>query len=83
MENNLAETAFFVPTGSGFHIRWFTPQREVDLCGHATLASAHVLFNHLGYEAGQIAFESRSDQLKVKRTQAGLEMDFPAHPPEP
>ena len=49
LENNLSETAFFVPVENGFHIRWFTPAAEVDLCGHATLASAHVLFNHLNY----------------------------------
>ena len=48
MENNLAETAFIVRQSNGFHIRWFTPTIEVDLCGHATLATAHVLFNHLG-----------------------------------
>ena len=48
-ENNLAETAFFVPTLKGFHLRWFTPVAEVDLCGHATLASAHVIFEVLGY----------------------------------
>jgi len=50
MENNLSETAFFVPIETGYHIRWFTPTTEVDLCGHATLASAHVLFDILGYE---------------------------------
>ncbi len=49
-ENNLSETAFFIPTDNGFHIRWFTPTSEVDLCGHATLASAYVLFNILGYK---------------------------------
>ncbi|MEJ2453001.1 MAG: PhzF family phenazine biosynthesis protein [Candidatus Thiodiazotropha sp.] len=82
MENNLSETAFFVPTDSGYHIRWFTPAHEVDLCGHATLASAHVLFNHLGYEAQQIAFESRSGILRVRQSGDGLEMDFPAQPPK-
>jgi PhzF family phenazine biosynthesis protein len=81
MENNLSETAFFVPVDSGFHIRWFTPVREVDLCGHATLASAHVLFNHLGYAYEQISFESRSGNLTVRRRQEMLELDFPAQPP--
>jgi PhzF family phenazine biosynthesis protein len=81
MENNLSETAFFVPVDAGFHIRWFTPVREVDLCGHATLASAHVLFNHLGYTAEQISFESRSGNLTVRRQQETLELDFPAQPP--
>ncbi len=81
MENNLSETAFFVPVDTGFHIRWFTPVREVDLCGHATLASAHVLFNHLGYASEQISFESRSGNLTVRRRQETLELDFPAQPP--
>jgi PhzF family phenazine biosynthesis protein len=49
-ENNLSETAFFIPAGEGFQLRWFTPVREVDLCGHATLATAHVLFNILGHD---------------------------------
>ncbi|MEJ2464258.1 MAG: PhzF family phenazine biosynthesis protein, partial [Candidatus Thiodiazotropha sp.] len=81
MENNLSETAFFVPVDTGFHIRWFTPVREVDLCGHATLASAHVLFNHLEYAPEQISFESRSGNLTVRRRQETLELDFPAQPP--
>ncbi len=83
MENNLSETAFFVPTDLGYHIRWFTPLHEVDLCGHATLASAHVLFKHLGYAAEQIVFDSRSGLLRVKQSGDGLEMDFPTQPPTP
>ncbi len=59
-ENNLAETAFFIPSDNGFHIRWFTPKAEVKLCGHATLASAFVLFNCLGYRAESINFDSLS-----------------------
>ena len=59
-ENNLSETAFYVPQGDGFHIRWFTPASEVDLCGHATLATGYVLFNILGYKDSRIEFESRS-----------------------
>ncbi len=59
-ENNLSETAYFVPTKKGFHIRWFTPETEVDLCGHATLATAFVLFNILGYNKERIEFESKS-----------------------
>ena len=55
-ENNLSETAFFVPTTNGFHLRWFKPLREVDLCGHATLATAHVLFEMLGYADPVITF---------------------------
>ena len=55
-ENNFAETAFFVPSARGFHLRWFTPLTEVDLCGHATLATAHVLFEHLGHAGPTITF---------------------------
>jgi PhzF family phenazine biosynthesis protein len=77
MENNLAETAFFVPTGEGFHIRWFTPKVEVDLCGHATLATAHVLFNHLGYSGPELKFSSRSGPLRVFREGKRYVLDFP------
>ena len=67
MENNLSETAFFIPLANGFHIRWFTPLAEVNLCGHATLASAHVLFHHLNYVENEIHFKSHSGILKVKK----------------
>lgn len=80
-ENNLSETAFFVPRGDGFALRWFTPTTEIDLCGHATLASAHVLFNHLGYAGQRIAFATRSGELVVERAGRQLAMDFPARPP--
>jgi PhzF family phenazine biosynthesis protein len=80
-ENNLSETAFFVPVGHGFHIRWFTPKSEVDLCGHATLASAYVLFNLLGYKRDVIEFNSKSGILSVTRDNEWLTMDFPAQPP--
>ena len=66
LENNLSETAFFIPLENGYHIRWFTPGAEVDLCGHATLATAHVLYQHLNYSDDEILFESRSGILKVK-----------------
>ena len=66
-ENNLAETAFFVAINGGFHIRWFTPSNEVKLCGHATLASAFVLFNCLGYESDSITFDSLSGRLSVTK----------------
>ena len=82
-ENNLAETAFFVPANNGFHIRWFTPNREVNLCGHATLASAYVLFNILGYKENRVLFESLSGLLSVSKTGELLTLDFPAQPPEP
>ena len=57
-ENNLAETAFFVPNSDGFDIRWFTPTFEIDLCGHATVGSAYVLYNELGFTGAQIKFQS-------------------------
>lgn len=82
-ENNLSETAFFVPTGSSFHIRWFTPEGEVDLCGHATLATAYVLFDILGYKGDRLEFDSKSGILTVTKANEWLVMDFPAQPPVP
>lgn len=81
-ENNLAETAFFVPNKKGFDIRWFTPNKEVKLCGHATLASAFVIFNILGYEANTVEFESLSGMLSVSRNNELLTLDFPSQVPE-
>lgn len=78
MENNLSETAFFVSTNGLYRLRWFTPATEVDLCGHATLASASVLFNHLGYSEDVIRFESNSGELLVRREGERLIMNFPA-----
>lgn len=84
IENNLSETAFFVKQDNGsFKIRWFTPETEVDLCGHATLASAHVLFNHLGYDDKTITFLSNSGPLTVEERNDLLWMNFPSNPPEP
>lgn len=80
-ENNLAETVFFVPKGSGFHIRWFTPKDEVKLCGHATLASAYVLFNCLGYEGSEICFDSLSGPLTVIKNGDLFTLDFPNQKP--
>lgn len=80
-ENNLSETAYFIKTSNGYHIRWFTPTHEVDLCGHATLASAYVIFNILGYEKNEIIFESKSGLLKVTQNNDWLEMDFPSQAP--
>lgn len=77
-ENGLSETAFFVPSDKGYRLRWFTPVREVDLCGHATLATAHVLFERMAYAHAAVCFETRSGDLHVHRTENGLEMDFPA-----
>lgn len=82
-ENNLSETAFLVKTGQGFHLRWFTPVAEVKLCGHATLATAHVIFEHLGYTGPAINFETLSGTLTVKREAERLVMDFPSVPPAP
>lgn len=80
-ENNLSETAFFVPTENGFYIRWFSPAREVKLCGHATLASAFVLFNILGYKSDRIEFDSLSGILSVAKQGELLTLDFPAQIP--
>ncbi len=77
-ENNLAETAFILLKTTGFHIRWFTPSIEVRLCGHATLASAHVLWNDMKYAADTIVFDSLSGPLTIKKLGTGYEMDFPA-----
>lgn len=79
-ENNLSETAFFVQNEHSFHIRWFTPTAEVDLCGHATLASAYVIFTFLGYTEEEIKFESKSGLLKVTNKDGLLAMDFPSQP---
>ena len=82
-ENNLSETAYFVPLGPGhYHIRWFTPGREVDLCGHATLATAYVLFHELGEAGNRLRFDSRSGELVVEREGDWLILDFPAQPPQ-
>lgn len=78
-ENNLAETAFFVQEKDQYVLRWFTPETEVELCGHATLASAHVLFNHLGYKDHTIRFFSpHSGLLPVTKGQHGITLNFPA-----
>lgn len=83
MENNLSDTAFFVSSGDDFELRWFTPVSEVDLCGHATLASAAVIFNELNYEKEQIQFSTRSGSLRVRRRGSALQMELPAQVPEP
>ncbi|TPW05242.1 MAG: phenazine biosynthesis protein PhzF family [bacterium] len=82
-ENNQAETAFLLRTGdpARFGLRWFTPGMEVDLCGHATLASAHVLLAELGLEAAAVTFDTRSGPLIVARAAGGYEMAFPSDPP--
>ena len=82
-ENNLSETAFFVPEGETYRLRWFSPVGEIDLCGHATLASAWVLFELLGHAGRTIAFDTRSGRLVVERDGERLAMDFPALPAQP
>lgn len=87
LENNLSETAYFIPHEDGapghYHLRWFTPAMEVDLCGHATLASAYVLFEMLGETSDALTFETRSGALTVEKGHDGwLSMDFPVWRPE-
>jgi PhzF family phenazine biosynthesis protein len=82
-ENNLSETAFFVPSPDGFALRWFTPVREVDFCGHATLATAHVLFTILDYRNESIVFSTRSGEMTVGCDHGLYSMNFPALPPQP
>ena len=82
-ENNLSETAFFVATGKGYDLRWFTPTTEVDLCGHATLATAHVLFHHLESRQETLHFYTRSGTLTVSRQGEQYMMDFPVDNLEP
>lgn len=82
-ENNLSETAFFVGEKGYFHIRWMTPTDEVDLCGHATLASAWVVFNEIEKGRTEVHFRSKSGPLKVTAGGDTLALDFPSRPPEP
>jgi predicted PhzF superfamily epimerase YddE/YHI9 len=79
LEMNLSETAFLLPLGEGrWNLRWFTPTVEVDLCGHATLASAHVLWTDVGVTSDTLQFETRSGTLTARRTDERIELDFPA-----
>lgn len=82
-ENNVAETAFVLTGGSEFGVRWFSPTMEIDLCGHATLASAHILFQNGLARTSPIVFRYGGGTLKVAREGDLLSMDFPARPPEP
>src|SRR5262245_5264797 len=81
--NNLAETAYFVPRGDDYELRWFTPAVEMDLCGHATLASAFILFTELGRAGNAVRFHSRSGVLSVAKDRDQLVLDFPSRPPAP
>ena len=80
-ENNLSETAFLVKEGELLHLRWFTPTTEVELCGHATLASAHILFHHLHHPSREIIFSTLSGILKAVKKENMIELDFPADQP--
>ncbi len=82
-ENNLSETAFFIHNGEHYEIRWFTPTKEVDLCGHATLAAAYVIFNFIDSGLDEIIFSSKSGRLIVRRSDEGYRMDFPTQQPQP
>ncbi|EWH08153.1 phenazine-like biosynthesis protein [Catenovulum agarivorans DS-2] len=82
-QNNLSETCFFVEEQGQYHIRWFTPETEINLCGHATLASAFVLYEHLSYCKPLITFTSRSGLLQVEKNQYGYGLNFPNQMPEP
>src|SRR6202161_2096971 len=82
-ENNLAETAYIVPSNGGYNLRWFTPATEVPLCGHATLASAAVVMERLEPTRIQVVFHSASGPLTVKKNGAGYIMDFPTRPSQP
>ena len=83
LENSVAETAFFIPLHDGFEIRWFTPEIEMDLCGHATLATAHVIARHLNYSLPSIKFQSKSGELMVAVENELLTLNFPSRKPEP
>jgi PhzF family phenazine biosynthesis protein len=82
-ENNLAETAFFVRNGSGYKLRWFTPAVEIDLCGHATLATAFIILNDLTPGEQSVSFETKSGRLTVTRDGDLYSLDFPSRPPLP
>ena len=80
-ENNLSETAFFVKDGTRYRLRWFTPEVEVDLCGHATLATAYVIFNYLNPSLNKVEFDTLSGKLTVQKEADMISMDFPARKP--
>ncbi len=83
LENNLSETAYIVPDGDGYRLRWFTPAYEVDLCGHATLATASLLLDRLEPGRASVTFETQSGTLVVRRDGDMLAMNFPSRPPQP
>ncbi|MBQ4819372.1 PhzF family phenazine biosynthesis protein [Aquimarina sp. MMG016] len=83
IENNLAETGYFVKKDDTYEIRWFMPHAEIDLCGHATLASAYVIFNYIDQSISEVVFSSKSGILKAKKESNGsITLDFPSRPPQ-
>ncbi|MBF0547760.1 MAG: PhzF family phenazine biosynthesis protein [Candidatus Riflebacteria bacterium] len=80
-ENNLSETAFVTRQEGSFYLRWFTPTAEMDLCGHATVAPAHVFFEEIGFDSRLIKFETRSGTVRVENKDKFLVLDFPSRPP--
>lgn len=83
LENSVAETAFFINCDDGYEIRWFTPEIEMDLCGHATLAAAHVIARHLNHSLSTIRFQSKSGELTVTIEKQLITLNFPSRKPEP
>lgn len=83
-EMNLSETAFLLPEGDGFQLRWFTPSVEVNLCGHATLAAAHILYSVYNFDEREtLRFFTRSGELRARKSQGLIWLDFPVTPPQP
>src|SRR5688500_1754813 len=82
-ENNLAETAFFIPSQNGYDLRWFTPAVEMDLCGHATLATGFLIFEILGTDQTTVRVQTRSGELTVEKIDGRYVLDFPSRPAEP
>ena len=80
-KNNVSETAFFIKKKSKFHLRWFTPDIEMDLCGHATLATAHCIYKHLNFNSKKIFFDSKSGELPVNVINDLYQLDFPKRKP--
>lgn len=81
-QNNISETAYFIDRGAELDLRWFSPSQEIDLCGHATLASAHAIYAELGDDRAELRFQTRGGELIVARDGDAYVMDFPACPPE-
>jgi len=80
-ENGVSETAFVIREGEGYGLRWFSPTMEIDLCGHATLATAHAIFFETGLDAESLTFKTRSGEVRVARVEDMMVLDFPARPP--